>query len=76
MDLPKGTFTLKQHLKSMQDEPLILSQKVREILFRYTGCIIKIRTNRTISLNEILLTKKLNIKKNSFTYHVVDPYKV
>jgi len=42
----------------------------------YTGCVTKIQTNRIISLNEILLTKKLNITKNSFIYHVVGPYKV
>jgi len=42
----------------------------------YTGCVTKIQTNRTISLNEILLTKKLSITKNSFTYYVVGLYKV
>jgi len=32
----------------------------------YTRCVTKIRTNRTISLNEILLTKKIEYCKKFF----------
>jgi len=54
----KNIQTLKQRLKSMQDEPVTLNQNVREILFRYRATPLACRKSpaelylhRTIRIN-------------------------
>jgi len=51
---------------------IFCSHQVSFYTVLHTGCVTKIRTNWTISLNKIFLMKKLIITKNPFTWHLGD----